>query len=307
MRRRAAGPAEPWASRAQRSGRVRRVWPAHAARAAAAPRTAGDVRRREQPVGAAARPAREPVGTAVRARADRTLPERFRRRRRIAAAVLALFFAVVGGGLAGRALLYDAGLADVEGLEITGLRTVAEPAVRAAASVQTGVPLAGVDLDAIERRVEQLPAVAHAEAGRDWPHTITVAVTERVPVAVGDTPGGPHLVDAAGVAYLPAPDRAALPRLAVGVLDPGAPATPAVRAALGVLAALPPRVRGDVQAVEVGVPPALAVTLRLTEDREVRWGSPDRSMEKAAVLGPLLSQHAGVYDVASPELPTIRR
>ncbi|MGD9573644.1 MAG: cell division protein FtsQ/DivIB [Thermoleophilia bacterium] len=235
------------------------------------------------------------------------MPEHFRRRRRIAAVALGLIFAVFAGGLGGRTLLYDAGLADVEGVEITGVRTVPEQAVREAAAVTTGVPLAGVDLDAIERRVEGLPAVADAVAGRDWPHTVTIEVTERVPAGIADTPQGPYLVDVSGVAYVPVPDQVNVPKLAVGVLDPGAPATPATRAALDVVAALPADLRGQVTAVEVGPVPALPVVLRLTENREVRFGSPDRATDKAAVLGPLLSQRAAVYDVVSPELPTIRR
>lgn len=230
------------------------------------------------------------------------LPAHFRRRRRIAAAVLATLVGVVAVGLGGRALLYDAGLADVEGVSVTGTRTVPRPDVITAAAVPIGVPLAGVDLDAIEHRVERIPGVAEAEAGRDWPHTVTVTVTERVPVAVADTPQGLQLVDRTGVAYNPAPDPGTLPRLALPGVGPDDPAT---RAALDVLTALPRALRAEVRAIEVE--PPRQVILRLTRDRSVRWGSPDRAEEKAAVLGPLLSQTGSVYDVASPELPTIRR
>jgi cell division protein FtsQ len=272
-RRRAAG--EPWATRAERTGRSGRPWPTQADRAQSGSRSLREPgparsRRRREAVRGESRP--DPRGDSRAARAA-PLRDHFRRRRRIAAVVLGIGFVVVAGSLGGRALLYDAGLADVEGLEITGLRTVPEPEVREAAAVTTGVPLAGVDLAALERRVERIPAVADAEAGRDWPHTLTLAVTERVPVAVTDTGRGPHLVDRSGKAFLPAPDPAALPRLAAGPVEPGAPATPAVHAALVVLAALPAPVREDVLTVEVGPPPALSVTVTLSKDRQVRWGS----------------------------------
>jgi cell division protein FtsQ len=242
------------------------------------------------------------------ARAVRSsLPRHFRRRRRIAAVALAAVFLAVGGGLGGRALLHDAGLADVEGLVVTGLRTVPETAVREAAAVTIGVPLAGVDLRAVERRVARIPAVAEVAADRDWPHTVALHITERVPVAIVDTPRGPHLIDTTGVAYLPVPDSVALPKLVVGPVEPSAAPTPGVRAGLDVLAALPVPLRAEVTAVEVGPGPATTVVLRLTEGREVRWGTPDRALEKAAVLVALLTQRGGVYDVASPELPTVRR
>ena len=53
-------------------------------------------------------------------------------------------------------------------------------------------------------------------------------------------------------------------------------------------------------------PGAPQVTLGLTDDREVRWGGPERGEEKAGVLLPLLGQTGHRYDVSSPELPTIR-
>lgn len=235
------------------------------------------------------------------------LAAHFRRRRRVAAVVLTAVLAIFAVGFGARLLLYDAGLADIEGVQVTGARTIAVAAVRDAAAVPIGVPLAGVDLAAVEARVERIAGVADAVAGRDWPHTVVIAVVERTPVAVADTPRGVHLVDDLGVAYLPAPDPAVLPRLEVGVVEPGAPPGPVVRAALDVLTALPPDLRKVVVAVEAGSAPSLSVTLRLTGNRQVRWGSPDRAAEKAAVLGPLLSQSGRVYDVVSPELPTIRR
>lgn len=218
--------------------------------------------------------------------------------------VLGALVVVVAVGLGGRALLYDAGLADVEGVQVTGAGTVPQSGVRDAAAITVGVPLAGVDLAAVEQRVEQIPVVADAQAGRDWPHTVTIAVTERVPVAVADTAEGLFLVDRAGAVYLPAPDPAPLPKLVVAAVGPDDPAT---RAALGVLAALPVALREDVVVVEVEPTPTLRVLLTLTDDRRVRWGSPDRSADKAAVLEALLSQSGRVYDVASPELPTIQR
>ena len=45
------------------------------------------------------------------------------------------------------------------------------------------------------------------------------------------------------------------------------------------------------------------VTLGLTEDRQVRWGDAERAAEKAAVLGPLLTQPGRVYDVTARTCP----
>jgi cell division protein FtsQ len=135
---------------------------------------------------------------------------------------------------------------------------------------------------------------------------VLVELTERVPVAVAQTPEGPALIDRKGVVYR-GPAVPDLPRLNFGAAGPEDPST---LAAIAVLAAVPDPVRPQVRSVDVtvagpGVPGQ--VTLGLTDDRQVRWGAPERAQEKAAVLGPLLGEPGRVYDVTSPDLPTIRR
>lgn len=233
------------------------------------------------------------------------MPARTYLRRRRVAALVAALLGLAGLLLGGRVLVYDAGLADVEGVEVRGAVTVPPGEVVAAAAVEPGTPLAGVDTAAVADRVAALPAVATVEVGRDWPNTVVVTVTERVPVAVARVSGRDLLVDATGLGYRPAPPDTTLPRLRVP--DPG-PGESRTVAALTVLAALPSVVREQVRAVDVDVTGGtVRVVLKLTDDREVRFGSPDRAEEKAAVLVPLLSRPGRLYDVASPELPTVGR
>jgi cell division protein FtsQ len=189
---------------------------------------------------------------------------------------------------------------------------VSQRDVLAAAAVTPGGPLAAVDLAGIAGRVARLPAVESARVGRDWPNTVAVDITERVPVAATRNVQGPQLVDRSGVVYPgePVPGLPALTAPAAGTDDPG------TLAAVAALAALPEPVRGQVLTIDVGDsgadrsgrPAQLTpqVTLGLTEDREIRWGGPERTAEKAAVLLPLLGQTGRRYDVSSPELPTIR-
>ncbi|MFC5993365.1 cell division protein FtsQ/DivIB [Pseudonocardia hispaniensis] len=208
-----------------------------------------------------------------------------------------------------RALIYDSGLADVEQVEVVGTLTLDPATVLAAAAVERGTPLAAVDTRAVAERVAAIPEVAKVEITRDWIHTVTITVTERVAVALAETPEGLTLVDDTGVPFRPAPEvPPALPRLVFGAVGPDDPVT---RAALQVLDALPESVRVETRTIDVAAPTvtsvAPSVLLGLSHDRLVRWGPPDRSVYKAAVLVPLLTQKGTVYDVTSPELPTVRR
>ncbi|MHA6783870.1 cell division protein FtsQ/DivIB [Pseudonocardia saturnea] len=246
-----------------------------------------------------ARPARRPPTTEA-ARPD---PSPVHRRRRRVAALVGALVVLAALAVGVRVLLLDLGLFDVEDVQVTGTLDVARADVLAAAAVVAGEPLASVDTAGIASRVAQLPGVGAVEVGRGWPHTVTVAVTERTAVAVVQTPNGPQPVDVTGVVY-PAPVPPGLPQLTFGAVGPDDPST---RAALDVLGALPADLRPQVVTVDValggGTP---QVTLGLTEGRQVRWGPTEESARKAGVLVALLTQPGRVYDVTSPALPTVR-
>jgi cell division protein FtsQ len=233
-------------------------------------------------------------------RPRRPVPSRYRRRRLVAGLTAALVL-LVGVAVGSWVLLYDAGFADVEDIAITGLSTVPEQAVRDAVAVPPGGPLIAVDTAAVAERVAALEGVASVHVRRAWPHTVEVEVTERVPVALWQTPQGLFEVDGTGLPYRPAPEPPpALPRLTfTGV----APQDPSTTAALAVLHDLSEPLRAQVATVAVA---GTQVTLGLGDKRSVRWGDPERSAEKNAVLGPLLGQPGTVYDVSSPDLPTVR-
>ena len=93
------------------------------------------------------------------------------------------------------------GLLDVDRVEVVGSagRLSAEQ-LRAAAEVRVGVPMVEVDLGAIDRRVTALPWVAEVGVEREWPGTIRVSVSQRVPVVNGVDPvGGLALLDRTGI------------------------------------------------------------------------------------------------------------
>lgn len=236
-----------------------------------------------------------------RARASGRLPATHYRRRRLAAALFGVVALLVVVVLGTRVLLYDAGLANVEDLTVTGLTTVPEQAVRDAAAVSPGGPLISVDTAGIAARVAAVQGVASVEVRRAWPHTVEVDVTERVPVALWQTSTGLFEVDMTGLPYRRAPEPPpALPRLTFTGVGPQDPAT---TAAITVLRDLTDPLRAQVATVAVA---GTQVTLGLVDDRSVRWGDPERSADKVAVLGPLLGRPGSVYDVSSPDLPTVR-
>jgi len=216
---------------------------------------------------------------------------------KVAVWTVALVVAFVGLGL----LLYFTPIMAARNVVITGLGSVTQDEIIAAAGVKQGTPLLQVNTDDVAERVATIRRVATARVQREYPSTLRITVVERVPVVVKDYPDGPHLFDKDGVDFATAPPPSNLAYLDTD--NPG-PSDPATKAALAVMTALPPDVAGQV--ARVSAPSVAAITLTLGDGREVVWGTTDRTEEKAQKLAALLTQPGHTYDVSSPDLPTVK-
>ena len=106
---------------------------------------------------------------------------------------------------------------DVTDVEVDGASAETLPAVRTAAQVAPGASLLWLDTADLDARVQTIPRVATVDVRRSLPHTVTVTVTEREPVAAMPLGAGVALVDGTGFAYrtMPAPPPG-IPRLVLG-------------------------------------------------------------------------------------------
>jgi cell division protein FtsQ len=227
---------------------------------------------------------------------------RARRRRAwrpaVVMAVVATVVAAVGWAAMASPLLR------VTNVTVKGTSRLSVADVITAAKVPLGSSLIAVPVDAIKRRVSALAPVAQVRVERRWPHTVVIAVTERIPVAVAVSAGGDELLDRSGVAFaaVETPPRG-LPLVALSQPVPG-PGQAAAAAALQVWAGLPAGLRAQVS--RVTATSADNVSLELTSSRVVVWGSADQMRAKIAALTALLSQHARVYDVSTPTIAVTR-
>lgn len=195
--------------------------------------------------------------------------------------------------------LYFTPLLGVRSVRVEGNRALGEQEVLAAAEVPLGESMLRVDTDGIRSRLRENPQVASARAELSWPSTVRLEIEERTPAAFARDGGAVRLVDAGGVPFNTVPQ----PPPGLPELKAPSPDDPLVRDEMSVLASLPPEVRDQVVGVTARTSGDLR--LRLTGDREVKWGSLRESQRKASVLPLLLTQPGRVYNVTSPDLPTV--
>jgi cell division protein FtsQ len=216
---------------------------------------------------------------------------------RLALATVGLTVVTVALGL----VLYFTPVMSARSIIVTGIGAVTRDQVLDAAQVRLGTPLLQIDTDSVADRVAAIRRVARTHVQRQYPSALRITIVERVPVVVKDFPDGPHLYDRDGVDFATAPPPPALPYLDVD--NPG-PSDPATKAALAVLTALRPEVVAQVG--RIAAASVASITLTLTDGRTVIWGTNERTEEKAQKLAALLTQPGRVYDVSSPDLPTVK-
>lgn len=246
----------------------------------------------------------------IRQRRIEVRREEGRRRLRVLTASLSVAgLLLVGAGLT-RSPLLDVDYVDVRGAEQT------PRAGLLAATGLSGHPLmVEVHAGRVVRRAEALPWVETATVRRQWPGTVRLDVTERVPVAVVPVDAGRRwaVADATGrILSIGTTRPAGLPVIG-NVADVGRPGASIARDAassLQVAAALPPPLLARVADVATGS--GGEVELQLTgAGGVVRLGLPEGLDVKFGALATLLERadltKVQVIDVRVPRAPVLTR
>lgn len=233
----------------------------------------------------------------ARARRARRVPGPVSRRTVVRRRVVALLVLLSVVGLV--VGVFFTPLLGVNDVDVRGAKELTVEQVRAKAAIKPGSPIVRIDVDGIADRVRQLPRVESVEVARSLPGTVRLTIVERSPVAFVKSTDGVHLVDATAKDYA----IVAMPPIGLPELLLSVEAKPALTAAVGVLTQLPEKLRSEV--LTIAAQTGADVKLSLAARREVRWGSLNDTPRKAAVLEVLLTRDGSVFDVSSPELPTV--
>lgn len=199
------------------------------------------------------------------------------------------------------AILYFTPLMSVRQTVVTGTGVVTQEDVLGALNIAKGTRLLQIDTAAAADRVASIRRVASARVQCEYPSTLRVTIVERVPVAAWTGADGTHLIDRDGVDFANEPPPPGIPALDVVAPSPQDPTT---KAALQVLISLAPDLARQV--AKVAAPSVSSITLTLDDGRTIVWGTTERTAEKAEKLGALLTQPGRMYDVSSPDLPTVK-
>jgi cell division protein FtsQ len=244
-----------------------------------------------------------PIDPRIRERRIEVIREAGRRRLRI---TLFVASAIIVIGLA--YLTIRSPLLDLDHVRVTGAQRESAGEVQAAAKLHLGDPLLFVNTGAVARRIERLPWVERAVVHREFPGTLTIAITDYVPTAYVRRPDGRVVLIASNgraVALSQTTPKVALEIRGVRVA-PAVGALVSPPEAADVVRQLPSRLGPFVSALDVRD----SFALDLRSGGEIRLGSLDHLRAKGlaalGVLDHLAGQPFTYIDVSAPQAPVSR-
>ncbi|MEO8889423.1 MAG: FtsQ-type POTRA domain-containing protein [Jatrophihabitantaceae bacterium] len=190
----------------------------------------------------------------------------------------------------------------VKTVTVRGNHALTADQIRAAANISDGTPLVRLDAAAAEHRVQALPDVASVTISTSFPSTVLIAITERVPIGYVKHGGSFDLVDRTGDQFHTT--STAPKTLPLFVVPSGSDSRTTGGAVATVAAALPAKIRAEVNSIQALDP--TSITLLLNDQRVVVWGSADRSADKARILPALLAGNGTTFDLTDPDQPFAR-
>jgi cell division protein FtsQ len=170
-----------------------------------------------------------------------------------------------------------------------------------------GEPLARINDERVAAALEPLTLIHSVETRIEPPGTLVVTIHERRPLGAVAGRDAWEIVDAAGVVLWEEPGLpAGLPQILVAA----SPDSPSFRAISRVLLALPDDLLAQVEGITATTLDDVRFTIR-GSSHEVVWGSSERSVEKARVLGASLialgNQKTQIIDVTTPDSVVVRQ
>ena len=198
-------------------------------------------------------------------------------------------------------------LLSVQKIVVTGNQRVSHSKLVAALKGQMGRPLPQVSNADIADALKPFQLIESFSLVSQPPHTLTVRVVERTPIAIVYVNGQFAYFDPAGVRVGSASRTDKLP-----VLDikgtPGKSET--FSTAIRVLLALPSSMLDKIAVMTVKSTDNVTFRLRGYAGQKVVWGDKSNAILKSKVLAALIKNQSKndrvTYDVSSPNAPTVR-
>ncbi|BAC18861.1 POTRA domain protein, FtsQ-type [Corynebacterium efficiens YS-314] len=191
----------------------------------------------------------------------------------------------------------------VESIEINGaVRTDTEVA-REVSGITAGDNLLRIDATGAAHAIAEMPWVSSVTLNRRLPSTVEITLTEREAAVFIRRPDGEHIIDTEGQPIVVGTPPVGTVEV-TGIREDDPEVLPAVIDIIRAIDDYDPELRNIIATIEA--PDQFDVLLRLTDGREVYWGSSENNHDKAVALSTVVQREGQRWNISSPSMVTVR-
>lgn len=237
-----------------------------------------------------------------RAERRRERQRSFARRLGIWISVLVIASLIVWTVFGSSLLRYRYSASDVTIVGTPGALTKAK--IEKAARSLEGTLLVTMDIDAIEKQLmDDIPEASSITIDRQFPRTLAISARAARPVAcIGNAENCTAVTEKGRTMEADAKMKSGLPILKAPGSSQKAQAN--TRLGISVLAALPPKLLGQVKGIDISE--AGLISMELNGSKKVYWGDVSENALKGKIVMSLIHTGASQIDVSSPSSPVTK-
>lgn len=191
----------------------------------------------------------------------------------------------------------------VNSIEFTGaVRTDTEVAEEVS-GIGSGDNLLRIDVAGAAQAIADLPWVKSVTVNRNPPSSVEIILTEREAVVFVSRADGDHIIDSDGLPIIIGEPPFGTVEV-TGTSEDDPDVLPAVIDIVTTLGDYDPALKDAVASIDA--PDQFDVMLRLTDGREIYWGSSEDNYAKAVAMSTVINRGGQQWNISSPSMVTVR-
>lgn len=191
----------------------------------------------------------------------------------------------------------------VSSIEITGATRTDTDIARELSGIEVGDNFLRIDETAAGLAIVDMPWVSSVTVNRTLPSTVEIALEEREPAVFVRGRDGDLIIDTEGLPVLIGTPPFGTIEV-TGTRDDDPDVLPAVIDIITAINDYEPELKEQIATIDA--PDRFDILIRLTDGREIYWGSSENNHDKAVAMSTVINREGQQWNISSPSMVTVR-
>lgn len=191
----------------------------------------------------------------------------------------------------------------VESVEIIGATRTDTEQAQELSGINQGDNFLRIDATQAARAIADMPWVSSVTVNRTFPSTVEIELAEREAAVFVKRDDGDHVIDTEGLPIIIGTPPFGTVEI-TGTSEDDPDVLPAAIEVINAITDYKPELKEQIATIDA--PDRFDILLKLTDGREIYWGSSENSHDKAVALSTVIKREGQEWNISSPSMVTVR-